>query len=357
MNRNFARSFGDGFYEGALACILELQRADGAIPWFDGGVVDPWNHTEAAMGLATMGELAAARRAHTFLADTQQTDGSWWGEYGTLVPIEDGKYASGTTPKRIRDTNFCAYPATGLWHYYLITGDLAHLADTFPMIERAINWVLEWQSEHGEIRWSADDSVSPENDSLFTGSCSIYKSLESAIRCAHALRRNPARWVAARNALGVAIRDKPERFDRTWGSKAEYAMDWYYPVHSGALDGEAARARIRERYDEFVIAEVGCRCVSAVPWVTIAESSELAVALARIGLGSKAHEIFTWQHRWRNATGAYWMGHQYAEGKPWPAECPAWTAGAIILAADALGGLTPASRLFLDCLPEGTSAA
>ncbi len=58
------RTFASGFYDGAVARILALQRADGAIPWFDGGVVDPWNHTEAAMGLATAGEIEAATRAY-----------------------------------------------------------------------------------------------------------------------------------------------------------------------------------------------------------------------------------------------------------------------------------------------------
>jgi hypothetical protein len=329
-----------------------LQRADGAIPWFDGGVVDPWNHTEAAMGLATLGHHDAARHAHRFLADTQLPDGSWWGEYGTLVPIENGKYVNDAEPKRIRDTNFCAYPATGFWHYHLLTGDCAYLADHFPMIERAIDWVLQWQSAYGEIRWAADDAVSSEEDALFAGNCSIYKSLESALRCARALGRRKPHWAEARRKLGHAIREKPERFDRAWGSKAKFAMDWYYPVHAGAVAGADGHARIGARYAEFVHQDAGCRCVSDVPWVTIAESAELAVALARIGMTDKAHALFAWQHAWRDESGAYWMGHHIEAGTPWPDERPAWTAAAMIVAADALSGATPAARLFLDVLPE-----
>jgi len=342
----------DGFFSGAVARILELQRSDGAIPWFDNGVVDPWNHTEAAMGLAVMGEHEAARRAHRFLADTQLADGSWWGEYGTLVPIENGKYVSDAEPKRIRDTNFCAYPATGLWHCFMITGDRAYLADYFPMIERAIDWVLALQSEHGDIRWSACDPVSPEEDALLAGNCSIYKSLESALRCAGALRRRKPHWEEARRKLGRAIREKPERFDRTWGSKAKFAMDWYYPVHAGAVAVPEARARIGARYAEFVHGDAGCRCVADVPWITVAESAELAVALARIGMAGEARALFDWQHQWRDEAGAYWMGHHVESGAPWPNERPAWTAAAMILAADALSGATPAARLFLDVLPE-----
>lgn len=342
----------NGHFGGAVARILELQRADGAIPWFDNGVVDPWNHTEAAMGLAIAGEHAAARRAHRFLADTQLADGSWWGEYGTLVPIENGKYVSEAPAKRVRDTNFCAYPATGFWHYFLLTGDRAYLADHFGLIERAIEWVLALQSEHGEIRWSARDPASPEEDALFAGNCSIYKSLESALRCAGALGKARPHWKEARRRLGEAIRGRPERFDRTWGSKAKFAMDWYYPVHGGAVSGAAALARIRARYAEFVHNAAGCRCVCDVPWITVAESAELAVALARIGMAGEARALFDWQHQWRDADGAYWMGHHVESGTPWPAERPAWTAAAMILAADALSGATPASRLFLDVLPE-----
>lgn len=347
-----AHPFHDGFFEGAVARILELQRADGAIPWFDGGVVDPWNHTEAAMGLATVGHIQAAEHAYGFLADTQLADGSWWGQYGALVPIEGGRYVSGAEAKRIRDTNFCAYPATGIWHHYLITEDRAFLARHFPMVERAIDWVLTWQSEHGEVRWSANDPATPENDALFAGNCSIYKSLESALRCAGALGKSNARWGAARERLGATIRDKPHRFDRTWGSKAHFAMDWYYPVLAGAVAGGDARERIEARFEEFVVQDIGCRCLSQVPWVTIAESAELALALARVGRVDDAAQLLSWQHRWRDEGGAYWMGHQYAEGLPWPAERPAWTAAAVILAADALTGATPAARLFLDTLPE-----
>ena len=32
--------------------LLATQRASGEIPWFDGGHTDPWDHTEAAMGLS-----------------------------------------------------------------------------------------------------------------------------------------------------------------------------------------------------------------------------------------------------------------------------------------------------------------
>ena len=51
--------------------LLATQRASGEIPWFDGGHTDPWDHTEAAMGLSIAGEIGAAERAYAWLAETQ----------------------------------------------------------------------------------------------------------------------------------------------------------------------------------------------------------------------------------------------------------------------------------------------
>ena len=61
--------------------LLASQRPSGEIPWFDGGHTDPWDHTEAAMGLSIAGEHAAALQAYHWLADTQLDDGSWWACY------------------------------------------------------------------------------------------------------------------------------------------------------------------------------------------------------------------------------------------------------------------------------------
>lgn len=129
-------------------------------------------------------------------------------------------------------------------------------------------------------------------------------------------------------------------------------MDWYYPVLAGAVSGEAAKARLAEKWDIFVAEGKGCRCVMDHPWVTVAESCELVLALLAIGEKQKAQEFFSWQHQWRAEDGAYWMGYQFEADAPWPDEKPAWTSASVILVADALVGATSASRLFLDILPE-----
>lgn len=340
----------DGFFDGAVRRILELQRENGAIPWYDGGVIDPWNHAEAAMGLTVLGRLDEARKAYRFLIDHQLEDGSWWSEYGTSVPMdEDDKFdIEHAKPKRVRDTNFSAYPATALWHYYRITDDKAFLAEYWPMVDAAMGFVLSYQSEHGDIRWAARTDETPEEDSLVTGCSSIFKSLDCALKIADVMNEDRSHWHDARLRLGEALRYKPHRFDREWEKKDRFSMDWYYPVLAGIFTGDAGRARLAAKWDRFVHDGFGCRCVEDQPWVTVAESCELALALLAVGQEAKAWELFSWQHRWRDDDGAYWMGYQFEENTPWPKEKPAWTAAAVILAADALLHLTPASNLFTE---------
>jgi GH15 family glucan-1,4-alpha-glucosidase len=57
--------------------IESVQEPSGAIPWFAGGHVDPWDHVECAMALSATGRLDSARRAYEWLARTQRPDGSW----------------------------------------------------------------------------------------------------------------------------------------------------------------------------------------------------------------------------------------------------------------------------------------
>jgi len=62
------------------------------------------------------------------------------------------------------------------------------------------------------------------------------------------------------------------------------------PVRGGVVTGRAARRRLLERWDEFVVAGLGCRSVSDRPWVTAAESAELVIALEAAGLRPEAVE-------------------------------------------------------------------
>lgn len=331
---------------GAVARILELQRADGAIPWTEAGVVDPWNHAEGAMALAVAGEVEAARRAFDFLKDSQNADGSWWGDYGNAAPLdEDAARLAAPKDPPLKDTNYAAYPSLALWRIHRLGDGEDWLAAYGPMTLKAMDFVLAQQSGEGEIRFAAQEGAQTRDDALVAGNASIHKSLEAAAALAAGLgeAERAARYVEARARLGAALREKPHRFDRTWGSKARYSMDWYYPVLSGALDHETAGARLDARWTEFVEPGLGCRCVADQPWVTAAETCELALACLKLGRRDAARALLAAADRLRDEAGAYWMGRQFEEGVFWPADKPSWTAAAAILARDAFDALTPGS--------------
>lgn len=316
--------------------ILSVQQEDGAIPWFEGGYADPWDHVEAAMALSICGEYEAAKKAYDWLAGLQLEDGSWWAAY------KDGEIHN----RERRETNFVAYIATGVWHHYLLTGDRAFLADLYPTVRRALDFVVSLQTEFGEIHWAVDADGQPMRDALVTGCASVYKSLECGINIAFTLEQEFDRWRTARAKLGEALRNNPERFDRTWESKARFSMDWFYPVLTGVFSGDSARERLQEKWDQFVVDGLGCRCVNDEPWVTVAESCELTMALLAAGEAGRAQQLYSWLHEWRDGDGGYWTGYVYRDDAIWPEEKTTWTAAAIVLAADALTGHTPASKLF-----------
>lgn len=324
------------FFRPTVEFLLRCQQSDGSVPWFDGGHADPWDHVEAAMGLSIGGEHEAAKKAYHWLANTQLSDGSWWAAY---------QQGSANSDER-RESNFVAYIATGVWHHYLISQDFKFLVQLWPTVERAIEFVLSLQTHHGDIHWAVDANSVAKEDALVTGCSSIYKSLECACNIAVTLGIDKSKWSQARNLLGDALRNKPQRFDRTWESKARYSMDWFYPVMTGVLNKSQAQARLKQRWHEFVEPELGCRCVADQPWVTVAESCELTLALLAAGDHARAVTLYSWLHQWRSNDGSYWTGYQFVEDVLWPDEKPTWTAGAILLAADALTGHTRAASLF-----------
>lgn len=328
--------FPQDFFKPTVQYLLDSQQADGAIPWFEGSYADPWDHVEAAMGLTIGGEYKAAEKAYLWLKNIQLPDGSWWAAY------QDGAIHN----QERRETNFVAYIATGLWHHYLITQHLDFVRLMWPTITAAIDFVVALQTPFGDIHWAVDADGNAMEDALITGCSSIHKSLECAYNLSVVLGEERQDWLAARAALGNALRFHPERFDRTWAPKTRFSMDWFYPVLSGALPPAEGKKRLQSRWNDFVEEGMGCRCVSDEPWVTMAESSELVMALLAAGDHARALTVYNWLHQWRLEDGSYWTGYQFAEKVLWPDEKPTWTAAAILLAADALTDYTAAAHLF-----------
>jgi hypothetical protein len=321
--------------------IAAVQRPDGMIPWFEGGHCDPWNHVEAAMALTVAGLNVEARLAYQWLIDTQLPEGSWFNYYLAESGVKDPRL----------DTNVCAYVATGAWHHFLVTGDEAVLEALWPVVDRALSFVLRYQCSDGAILWSVDPDGHLGRYPLLTGSSSIYHALRCGVACAEALGNERPDWELAAGRLAHAVAHRPEVFE----PKYEFAMDWYYPVLSGALDAVAGAERIDTWWDTFVMDGLGVRCVSTGPWVTAAETAECALALDALGRRADALELLVCTRAHRRDDGSYWTGIVYPERDTFPfMERTTYTAGAIVLAADALCDATPAAGLFRgESLPDG----
>ena len=312
--------------------IAEAQRDDGMIPWFPGGHCDPWNHVEAAMALSVCGLHAEAERAYLWLAENQLADGSWFNYY----------LAEGVKDPRL-DTNVCAYIAAGLYHHHLVTDEHDLLRRLWPVMEKALDFVLRWQRPDGSVRWSLDPAGRPEGYALLTGSSSIYHSLRCGVAVAERLGKDRPDWELAAGRLGHAVAHHPGAF----APKQEFAMDWYYPMLSGALEGEPGLDRIDEYWDTFVMPGLGVRCVSSNDWVTAAETAECVMALDALGLDDVARRLFADAQGLRLPDGSYWTGMVYPEEVSFPgAERTTYTAAAIVLAADALSDSSGAAGLF-----------
>jgi hypothetical protein len=112
------------------------------------------------------------------------------------------------------------------------------------MIERAVTWCLRYQRPGGEIVWSVGADGVPGNFALLAANSSLQQSLRSAARIATVVGHQRPGWVAAADRIAMAVAGKPS----TFAPKQRWAMDWYYPVLSGAVEadeGRRALGRIR----------------------------------------------------------------------------------------------------------------
>lgn len=314
--------------------IAALQLPNGMIPWYPNGHCDPWNHVETAMALDIMGLHENARRAYQWLADQQRNDGSWFNYYLPDGSIEDHKL----------DTNVCAYIGAGIWHHWLLGNDIKFVEKMWPTVKRAINWVMDMRRNDGTFLWARQIEERPWDYALLTGSSSIHHALQCAANLGAVIGDPQPQWQAAAEVIGHIIRTDQDAFE----PKHRWAMDWYYPVLTGALTGSEAKDRLAERWDEFVIEGRGVRCVSDEQWVTAAETAECAVAHVAIGDTDTARELLSWTGAHRNDDGSYYTGISYPNRIIFPAEeRSAYTAAAVIIAADAIAGATATSHLFL----------
>ena len=316
------------------ASIAAMQEPSGAVPWTPGAKTDVWNHVEAAMALMVGGQVAAAERAYEWCARTQRHDGSWPME----IVVGDVKDASG-------ETNMSAYLAVGVWHHWLLLGDRSFVNRMWPVVRRALDFVVGMQLPFGGIAWSQEwDARGPANvndAALLAGSSSIYQSLRAGVALAELVGDPQLDWELAGGRLGHAVRRHRDLFL----DKSEFSMDWYYPVLGGAVRGSDATALIEERWDRFVVPGLGIKCVEQNSWVTGAETCELVMSLDAIGDHDRALQQFAAMQHLREDDGRYWTGWVWPDQVNWPHEHTTYTAAAVVLAADELSRTTPASGI------------
>jgi hypothetical protein len=129
-------------------------------------------------------------------------------------------------------------------------------------------------------------------------------------------------------------------------TKSRFSMDWFYPILTGALVGDDARKRIDSYWKKFVVEGQGVRCVYDEPWVTIAETCELVLALVAMGNEDLARIVFSWISTKRFDDDTYWCGFTFPNMVIWPEDKITWTNAVVLMALDALYHLTPASQMF-----------
>lgn len=302
------------------ASIVRMQESCGAIPWTPGEHVDIWNHVEGAMALLVGGEVEAAEHAYRWVPTMQRADGSW--------PM---KIVDNQVDDARGEVNMSAYLAVGLWHHWLIRHDIGFVMELWPAVRRGLDWVVSLQQPWGGIQWTPVDDFC-----LLTGNSSVHHSLRAGVALAELLGEPQPEWELAGGRLGHAIREHRSQF----ADKSTYSMDWYYPVLGGAVRGEDALDSLAPRWDDFVVPGLGIHCVDTNPWVTGAETCELAMALDVVGDHRRALQLLADMQHLRGEGGAYWTGWVYEGDNPhvyWPVEHTTYTAAAVILAVDALG--------------------
>lgn len=321
--------------------LVSLQRPSGMIPWFPGGHCDPWNHVESAMALDVAGRSAEASRAYDWLASIQRPDGSWHNYY---TSDNDGDRS---ISEHKLDTNVCAYIATGVLHHALnATSDTERdrrIERHWPMVSAALDWVLSLRRNDGLVLWAVEPDATPWDYALLTGTSSIQHALRCGAVLAEIQGTDASNWIAAADLMRDVIAASPEQFE----DKSRWAMDWYYPVLTGALTGTAANAHLSTGWDTFVMNDLGTRCVSDEPWVTASETAETSLAFAAVGDIETATQLLKWTRSHRREDGSYWTGIVHPDRIVFPdKEHTSYTAAAVVLAADSICQTSPASTLF-----------
>ncbi len=307
--------------------IISQQLPHGAIPWYKGAITDPWDHVESAIALDLAYRFNEAAKAYMWVRYTQNPDGSWYSSY----PQRD-------TNDLTKDSNFISYIATGMWFHFLATKDPGFLREMWATVERAINFSLSLQQPTGEIYWALSPSGKTWPGAMLTASSCTWHSIRNGLNIAKRLGIDKPDWEIASDRLLKAMREHPELFDKMDENKRRFAMNWFYPVLTGVLQGEEAKERIDKEWNDFIIEDWGCRVAVDEDTTAVAETSELITALALIGEHERATMLLEWTLKLRDDKPGFCRGIKFPEQAPCPPdeERATWTSAALIIAIAAL---------------------
>ena len=318
------------------------RRVD--LPWPDGHT-DPWDHVECAMALVLGGRLDEARAAYALAARAPRPP--------TAAGRRPTTQHAGARRRRSTSTSAPTSPsACGSGGWSPATASLRRRR-CGRVVRRALDLVVRHAGAGRPdllVPAAADGTVDPRR-----AADRLLVDLPGA-----ALRHRAGRAASAsRSRSGSsppACSSTPSpHHPEAFLDKSRFSMDWYYPVLGGAVRGPAARRAARRATGTPSSCPASVlRCVSDRPWVTGAETAELALALAAVGEPDRARQLLA-----RRAAPARRRRLLLDRAASSTRTCAgrssgrSWTAAAMVLAADALAG-GPTLPLFAgDDLPTG----
>ena len=251
-----------------------VQEADGALPWAPGGAHRRWNHVEARWPWSSAASVEAAEPPTTGACATSARTAP--GRSQVAGGVVDDAAARPTC----RPTSRSASGTTG-WS----GATRRSWSGCGRRCASGLDFVVGLQLPLRRHRLVQSGRSGPARSTArrcWPAASSIHQSLRGRPRARGAARRPAAGLGAGRRPA----RPRRARAPRPGSSTSPtYSMDWYYPVLGGAVRGEARPPRCcaTSAGTGSWSPGSGVRCVDTNPWVTGAETCELALALDAVG--------------------------------------------------------------------------
>lgn len=313
----------------ALEFLQRSQETDGALMWVAQGKGDLWNHVEALIALGVSQRRSATHHGTGWLLsrlNQGRAATSWWLRGQAVTSHYELHVVSyPAVLARVIETELC----------FAADGDLT--AALWGQVDGILDEIVALQRNDGGLPWALAANGAPHWEQRLPCLSSIYLSLCSALNRKYPVDEKRAnRWrecaVLLRQYIVQLSAQSYATFHR---DQTTSSMDWFYPVLVGAIEGSAAERLLADYRDVFLEQEHGCRAVVNRPWVTGAETAELAMAYLRIGALDAVEVLLTSIDHLRDAQGVYWMGRDMESERIWQENRPLWTQAAVVMAFEA----------------------